>query len=282
MAKQQVNALKKNSSPATRRKPAAKPRSRPRSAARVAATRKGTKKRAPKSAPSRPPNSEVRKSALPSGETQFRVHMASLLRLSENIVNRAVGAYDKLFALEPTDHAQIYLQMGRDLAQRGNLEEALEALRKAQRLSPSNVEIGIELGLLHMQREAPQAAVHALVEAKALGKPTYRLRKALAEAFIVMERYEEALDELEVLLRLEPGVSESYYQLGIALDRLGRFDEAIKAFEAAIELSPSEVVYHQSLGFTLESVGRRREAIKRFKRALELERTPAQRRRAVG
>jgi tetratricopeptide (TPR) repeat protein len=200
--------------------------------------------------------------------------MASLLRLSENLVNRAVGAYDKLFALEPRDQSEIYVQMGRELAQRGNLNEALEALRKASELFPRDVEALIEIGVVHLMRQAPLAAVQALEQAKSLGTPGYRLHKTLADALFALEKYEEALPELESALRLQPGVPEHYYQLGTTLDRLGRFEEAVKAFEVAIQLGPNEVAYHQSLGFTLESMGRRSQAIKCFKRALELERTP--------
>lgn len=264
-----ARALDTRTKPASRRRPTkAKPRSQ-------AAAKKPARKR-----PARPkPKSQPapRSNGTTLGEAKLRFQMASLLRLSENLVTRAVNAYDKLFALEPADQGDIYLQMGKELAQRGVFDEAVEVLRKALELRPDDVEASVELGLVHMQRKAPQAAAQALEQAKRVGKPSHRVSKALAEAYIALERFDEALEELDIALRLEPDVAESYYQLGVVLDRLGRFPEALKAFDVAIDLDPAEVVYHQSLGFTLESMGRRKEAIKQFKKALELERSPAAR-----
>jgi tetratricopeptide (TPR) repeat protein len=264
MPKQQGNAQKANGNPVRRRRP------RPRKVATNGKAQQSTV----------PPSASRAKNGASSSETKLRFQMASLLRLSENLVNRAVGAYDRLFALEPRDRGEIYIQMGKELAQRGNVPDALEAFRKARELCPHDLDTLIEIGLLQLERGAAQAAVQAFEQAKTLGPPSHRLHKALADALIVLERYEEALSELESALRLEPNVADHYYQLGIALDRLGRYQDAVKAFEIALQLGPNEVVYHQSLGFSLESMGKRSEAIRCFKRALELERAPGSLRRS--
>jgi tetratricopeptide (TPR) repeat protein len=262
MPKQQSNAQKANGNPVRRRRPRSRKVATP-SARQTSA----------------PPSAKRSTNGNGSGETKLRFQMASLLRLSENLVNRAVGAYDRLFALDPRDQCEIYLQMGKELAHRGNLADALEALRKALELCPQQLETHVEIGLIHLERGAPQAAVQAFEQAKQLGAPSQRLHKALADALIALERYDEALPELESALRLEPDVADHYYQLGTALDRLGRYPDAVKAFQVAIQLAPNEVPYHQSLGFTYESMGKRTEAIRCFKRALELERVPNSTRR---
>jgi tetratricopeptide (TPR) repeat protein len=206
-----------------------------------------------------------------SSEAALRFRLASLLRLSDNWVTKAVGAYDRLFELGTTDQAEIYLEMGKEFARGGKLEEALEALRKAGDLRPEDGEPVFEVGLVHLHKQAPEAAVSAFTRARALGVTGYRLHKALAEALIQLERLEEALTELQSARDLDPEDPDVSYQLGMTFDHLGRYDEAVAAYERAIEIAPDAVAYQQSLGLTLDSAGRRKDAIKCFKRALELE-----------
>jgi tetratricopeptide (TPR) repeat protein len=195
--------------------------------------------------------------------------------MSDNLVSRAVGAYDKVFTLDQVDQAEICKKMGLDLAYRGRLDEALDALRKALALRPHDGHISLELGVVQLRRGAPQAALEHFQVAKDTGLVSYRLHRQLAEALLRLERDEEALAELDEAVHLKPSLPENHYRRGVVLDRLGRFGDALAAFSKAIELAPDDVVYHQTLGFTLESMGRRGEAIKCFKRALELERAVA-------
>jgi tetratricopeptide (TPR) repeat protein len=222
--------------------------------------------------PALSPATTSESSIAPSGDAQWRFLVASLLRVSDNLMNRVLRIYDGLFALDRRDQADIYLQMGKELSQRGRLEDAVETLRKALELKPDEPLALLEIGSVHLRRGAPQAALEALEKARSLGQPSYRLHTLLVETLTRQDRNEEALAELECALKIRPRSAENHYRLGVVLDRLGRFEEAVGAFEKAIELAPDQVVYYQTLGFTLESMGRRRAAITCFKRALELER----------
>jgi len=207
------------------------------------------------------------------GTTQFRFQLASMLRVADNLVSRAVGAYDRMFALDQSETGDIYLQMGKQLAREDKLDEALEALRKVPESKPQYAEAMFEVGLIHLRRGAPQAAVELLRKAQARGYQHQRLHLQLARVLGNLERYDEALRELDTVLEVSPDLADGHYQRAIALDHLGRYAEAVEAFRAAIRLCPTEVRYHQSLGFTLETLGKRRDAIQCFKRALEMERS---------
>lgn len=205
-------------------------------------------------------------------DTQLRFHLASLLRLSDNIVTKAVQAYDRLFALDGEDQVAICLQLGKELANRDKLPEALQALRKAQKLKPEDANVLTEIGIVHLRRHAPEAALGAFDRASALGHEAYRLHKYRAEALLELGRDTEALAEQRAAYELKPNVHDAAYRLASTLDRVGKAEEAVEILRKAIELSPNVVSYHQSLGFTLDALGRRSEAIQCFKRALELER----------
>lgn len=210
-----------------------------------------------------------------SGATQMRYRMASLLRVSDGIVSRAVSAYDRMFAIDTAEKADIYLRIGQDFARAGAPDDALEALRQCLEFDPHNVEAWVEIARIRLGQQAPGAAVDALESARAVSVPRFEIHFYLAEALTDLGDHEAAVTELKHALRIEPDVPEAHYRLGVALDTLTRHEEAIGAFERAIELAPREVSYHQSLGFTLESMGDRKAAIACFKHALDLERRTA-------
>lgn len=223
-------------------------------------------------AAARPVPSAIRgRNRAPGGDLHLRFKFASLLRLSDNLVRKAVTVYDRLFLLEEGDQAEIYLELGRQLVRDGKPQDAIEAFRKASSVKPEQSAPLVELGLLHASRGALEAAAQAFQKAKGLGQPSYKLHMSLADVLTQQAKYEEAVEELENALRLRKDIAEIPYRLGVALSRTGRCEEAIDAFELAIEIAPQEVAYHQSLGFALESVSRRPEAVECFKRALELE-----------
>jgi tetratricopeptide (TPR) repeat protein len=215
---------------------------------------------------------EAQRRASPgSSETQFRYWLASLVRLSDNAVLKAVRAYNRLFHLAHEDQVEIYLDMARDFGRDGKTEEVLEALRKAVALRPNDGRIRTRVGLLHLKSKAPVAAIQAFEKAKALGYSSFRLHTALAEALAQQDEHERAAREYERAIAIKGDCPKTLHQLGAVLDRLGRFEDAARAFSRASELRPDDISYHQSLGFALESAGRRTEAVKCFKRALELE-----------
>jgi tetratricopeptide (TPR) repeat protein len=205
--------------------------------------------------------------------TDWRFHLAALARVSDNLVSRAVSAYDRLFGLDQEEASDIHFELGKRLADEDRLEDAVCALRKVLRARPDHVEALFELGKVQLRRGASHAAVEALKKAKAAGLTSTKLRLLLADALVREEKLKEALEETDAALKLEPEVPDIHYRQALLLDRLERHSEAAAALENAIRFAPHEVRYHQSLGFTLESLGRREDAVRSFKRALEFERS---------
>jgi tetratricopeptide (TPR) repeat protein len=203
----------------------------------------------------------------------WRFHVAALARVSDNLVARAVSAYDRLFGLDDEEASEIHFELGKRLADEDRLEEAIGALRNVLRAKPDHVSALFELGKIQLRRGASRAAVEAFEKAKAGGLRSSKLRLLLAEALIREEKLPQALSETEAALQIAPEVADVHYRRALVLDRLERHAEAATALENAIRLAPREVQYHQSLGFTLESLGRRSDAVRSFKRALEVERS---------
>jgi len=73
------------------------------------------------------------------------------------------------------------------------------------------------------------------------------LRTSLAGALGALGRYEEALVQLAVALKLEPLNPEGHYNQGLALERLGRGSEAVKSYRLALRYQPGYEPARQAL-----------------------------------
>ena len=64
--------------------------------------------------------------------------------------------------------------------------------------------------------------------------------------------------------------ARSYYNVGVALQKLGRSPEAIEHYQQAIQLDPEDARYHNNLGFALARAGRLPQAIREYQEAIRL------------
>lgn len=90
------------------------------------------------------------------------------------------------------------------LKNRGELEEALRVLRKAQETFSSSVVVRYSIG-------------------QVLG---------------LLGRTEEALSEQKAAIELDPGNAEAHFRLGVTYSNANRYEEALKEYETAIDLNP--------------------------------------------
>lgn len=105
------------------------------------------------------------------------------------IADRDSGTYDRL---------------GRALASRGNLEEAIPSFQKAVRRDPGNFQAKHDLALAHLR----------------------------------LEQYGEAVPLLREVLSFNPGDADSNYLLGLALAKSGMSQEGLKHLQEALRLNP--------------------------------------------
>ena len=191
----------------------------------------------------------------------IRVNLARVLRWSDRLADLLVSAYDRLFNFDSRETADLYLQLGTDFATSGNTDAAVGALHKVLEMQPDNSRAWFSLGMAHIRQQAPGAAIEAFQKARRFGYDSFQLHYRLAEAFVEVGDYEQAVEELLGAAKQQPSHAEAFYRLGIVYDRLNRYEEAVAAFEKAIEVQPREPAYYQSLGFCLDSMGQHERAI---------------------
>ncbi len=91
-----------------------------------------------------------------------------------------------------------------------------------------------------------------------------------AKAYLVQERYEEALQDFQRVLELNPLYARAWYSKGATLGKLKRGDEALAAYEEAIRLDPHYVAAWNNKGDMLDALERYEEALAAYDRAIRL------------
>ena len=86
-----------------------------------------------------------------------------------------------------------------------------------------------------------------------------------------LQRAEDAIAHLDILLHAQPGSLRVLYNLGVAQAASGRHDRAIAQFERALALDASFPSIHVGLAESLAATGRAAEARLRYAHARALD-----------
>lgn len=182
---------------------------------------------------------------------------------------------------------------GKDLALRGRYEEAIEAYNKAIELNGNNIDISSAKMISALQLERLEEAIESYDNAMDIHKSDvdgdhnewtkYIIREMelrREDAAINynnngcdlsrVEKYEEALEEHNKAIRLDPYNIYFLKEKADVLLKLGRGDEAIEVFDEVIALEPDNDKSYSSKGYILAKLGRYEESIVEYERAIEL------------
>ncbi len=128
------------------------------------------------------------------------------------------------------------------------------------------------VALLEMQDFA--GAVSEFEAALQITGPSYILLGNLAQAHIMLEDYEEAMDILEEAVMLgdltDTERANAWYMEFAALTQMERDSEAASALERALGIMPDNADWWEYLASTYSRLNRRADAIEAMERALEL------------
>lgn len=184
------------------------------------------------------------------------------ISLEENDLDDAIDRLKKAVELEEEDstyrtwlgRAYIAKLQAVSFFEKGMLSgRALENLKKAVDLDPSNVEARVSLGGYYLN--APSIAGGSKKKAReqaeeVLKYDPVRGNAMMAGLFVKEEKYELAVEKLENCVRAQPDNAEYGYQLGMLYQQLKQFDQSFDAFEKILAGDPNDLAALYQMGRT--------------------------------
>ncbi|HWR57562.1 MAG TPA: tetratricopeptide repeat protein [Thermodesulfovibrionales bacterium] len=95
-------------------------------------------------------------------------------------------------------------------------------------------------------------------------------RNNLGKALADRGRFDEAIEQFWIALRIKPGSADTHNYLGIAYYKKGWIDKAVEQYQIALTLKPDYAEAHNNVGIAYREKGWIDQAIERFQIALQL------------
>ena len=163
----------------------------------------------------------------------------------------AIEGYEAFLRLKPLA-ANIWVQLGHCLRERGNAAEAEKAYLKALQLGLDNPDTLLHVGRIKLALNDPAAAASYLERAASFDSPSLSAARELqdlrsrpaAELLLGADkarderRWAEAIEAYHTYLDLRPEAARIWVQLGHCLKESGSAEEAERAYLKALELDP--------------------------------------------
>ncbi len=89
------------------------------------------------------------------------------------------------------------------------------------------------------------------------------------------EMYDEAIELLEKLIKLDPKNSNGYWQLGWEFGKKGNHEKSIENYNKCIALEPNSASAHNNMGVEFNRLEKYTEALKAYEKALSIEKGKA-------
>jgi tetratricopeptide (TPR) repeat protein len=201
---------------------------------------------------------------------------------------RAIEEYRSALAVMPT-YPDVQYKLGLALRHVGRDDDAIEAFRRALGSNPAYVDALVALGFTLLEQERPddaRASFNQALEARtsAMSGRVRSAEQALAsgrnevardiylDAFqtevglfqqalrrgldcLRAEKWDDAIEELQVAAGLCPRFADVHNYLGVALAESGRQDDAVEAFRASVDINPAYAAAWLNLAYTADALG---------------------------
>lgn len=181
----------------------------------------------------------------------------------------AEAAFRQALAVGAT-HGLLHMRLGLALGAQGRHEEAVGALRHAERKSPVDTEVQLNLGNALAQSGRAEEALACYHKVLALQPDHAAAHYNLGNFHRNNGKWEEAAASYRQALALAPEDPDACNNLGVVYEQLGRVDEAIACYRKCLASEPEHADAHNNLASALRAQRRFDEAVVCCRRALEI------------
>ena len=160
------------------------------------------------------------------------------------------------------DTPEFHLILGKAYLNRGETEQAIAQLQRAESANPNLPYVHFGLGIAYMKNDHNDAAESELKKEIALEPNLPDAYEQLGELYLKMNRYENAEQALRQALKLNPKMPASLFGLAKINMQRERYQQALTEIDAALKLAPDSQTVHFVRGRILLKLGRHEEAEK--------------------
>ena len=164
----------------------------------------------------------------------------------------------------------VHVNLAKALEANGQLEEAVESLRRAIAIGRKDATAYFELARVLNQDGPSDEASELIRQAIDVCGDERDKQVYLAHGLNRVQRYAAARDAAQQAVDHDPRSAESYFQLALSLDGLGELDASIASYRRVLELRPNDAPAWHNLGLMLKKSGQIDEAIVCLQKSLEL------------
>jgi len=124
--------------------------------------------------------------------------------------------------------------------------DAIREYEQAARLAPANWDLLVDWGIAYLNIGKPELALEKFQQSIKMDNSAHA-RTQIAEAFAQMQRWQEALDSVDIAQKLEPDSGFVYLERGKIHLATGRCAEAVVDFKTALKVAvPGDPAYDQA------------------------------------
>jgi tetratricopeptide (TPR) repeat protein len=190
--------------------------------------------------------------------------------LERNLVDDALPALTKAVELKPDNDSYVYVLGSANIA-RGHLPDALKLFQQLQRKHSRDAALAYAIGAVYYLQGKFEDAEASLKQSLAAQPDQVAASYYLALTYDAMGDDERAIPVFRDLLKANPRHAPSYVKLGTILVREHQYEEAQQNLEQAVSLDPDSVEAHYQLGLLFRRLGKSAESESQFAESRKLE-----------
>ncbi|MGO9614405.1 MAG: tetratricopeptide repeat protein [Dissulfurispiraceae bacterium] len=184
-------------------------------------------------------------------------------------VDAAIQEYQEGLRINP-NVADLRNNLGIALAEKGDLAGAMQEYREALQISPNYTDAHNNLGLALAGERDLDAAIQEYREALRTSPNDMEAHNNLGLALAGKGDLDAAIREYREALQISPDFAAAHNDLGVALASKGDLDSAIQEFQEVLRIDPNDMKAHNNLGLVLASKGDLDAAIQEYQEALRI------------
>jgi len=190
--------------------------------------------------------------------------------LERNLLDDAVPALEKAVALKPDRDSYVYVLASATVA-RGNLPKAASLFSQLLQKNPHDAILNYAIGAVYYLQTKYAEAESSLKRSLAAQPDQVAASYYLALTYDALGDEDQAVPVFRDLLKRHPRHAPSYVKLGGILLKEHQYDEAQQDLERAVSLDPGSVEAHYQLGTLLRRLGKTAEADSQLAESRKLE-----------